>query len=186
MLLEPLGPNLRSRAHRSLTNLQIGAAAGAAVMALTSTGDVLLLGVLLGVAAGDVEASVASVLAGLVVLGRFGTTSLAALAGAQHVVGPAGATGPVVLAAASWCAATALSFSTRAELAIAAVFGLAAADVVAGPALGHGGEAIAVRVAASLIAVAVAWFVGGWVPPRLARTVALSAGAIGVLFVLAA
>src|SRR4051812_34841713 len=101
MLLEPLGPNLRSRAHRSLTNLQIGAAAGAAVMALTSTGDVLLLGVLLGVAAGDVEASAASVLAGLVVLGRFGTTSLAALAGAQHVVGPAGATGPGLLAGAA-------------------------------------------------------------------------------------
>src|SRR3954454_16793517 len=132
MLLEPLGPNLRTRAYRPLTSLQLGAAAGAAVMAFSSTGDVLLLGALLGVATCDVEAGAASVLAGLVVLGRFGTTSLAALAGAQHVVGPAGAPGPVLLAAASWLAALALSFSTSAEFAIAAVFGLAAADVVAG------------------------------------------------------
>lgn len=155
-------------------------------MALTSTGDVLLLGVLLGFAAGDVEAGAASVLAGLIVLGRFGTTSLAALAGAQHVVGPAGATGPLVLAAASWCAAIALSFSTRAEFAVAAVFGLAAADVVAGPAATHGGQAMAVRLAASLVAVAAAWFIGGWVPPRLARPAALFAGGVGVVLVLVA
>jgi hypothetical protein len=142
--------------------------------------------VLLGVAAGDVEAGGASVLAGLVVLGRFGTTSLAALAGAQTVVGPAGATGPVLLAAASWCAAIALSFSTRAEFAIAAVFGLAAADVVAGPAVGHGGQALAVRLASSLVAVAASWFVGGFVPTRLARAAAVLAGVLGVLFVLAA
>jgi hypothetical protein len=154
-------------------------------MALTSTGDVLLLGVLLGVAAGDVEAGAASVLAGLVVLGRFGTTSLAALAGVQHVVGPAGTTGPVALAAASWCAALALAFSTRDEFPIAAVFGLAAANVVAGPAVG-GGDALAVRLAASLVAVAVTWFIGGWVPPRLARAVAVLAGALGVLLVLVA
>ena len=155
-------------------------------MALTSTGDVLLLGVLLGVAAGDVEAGAASVLAGLVVLGRFGTTSLAALAGAQHVVGPAGTTGPVALAAASWCAALALALSTRAEFAIATVFGLAAADVVAGPAAAQGGQAMAVRVAASLVAIAVAWFVGGWVPERLARLAAVLAGGVGVLLVLVA
>jgi len=154
-------------------------------MALTSAGDVLLLGVLLGVAAGDVEAGAASVLAGLVVLGRFGTTSLAALAGAQHVVGPAGATGSVPLAAACWCAAVALAFSTRAEFPVAAVFGVAAANVVAGPAV-HSAESLAVRLAASLVAVAVAWFVGGWVPTRLARAAAVLAGALGVLLVLVA
>jgi len=184
MLLEPLGPNLRTRAHRPLTTLQLGAAAAAAVMALTSSGDVLLLGVLLGVTADNVEAGAASVLAGLVVLGRFGTTSLAALAGVQHVVGPAGTTGPVLLAAASWCAAAALALSTRAEFTMAALFGVAAANVVAGPAA-HGAESFAVRLAASLVAVAVAWFVGGWVPPRLARAAAVLAGALGVLFVLA-
>ncbi|MBV8161110.1 MAG: hypothetical protein JO265_09320 [Acidimicrobiia bacterium] len=154
-------------------------------MALTSAGDVLLLGVLLGMTAGDVEAGAASVLAGLIVLGRFGTTSLSALAGAQHVVGPAGTTGPFALAAASWCAAAALALSARGELAVAAAFGLAAADVIAGPAA-HSGESFAIRVAASLVAVAAAWFVGGWVPPRLARPAALAAGILGVLLVLVA
>ena len=186
MLLEPLGPNLRTRAYRPLTTVQLGAVAGAAVMALSSTGDVLLLGALLGLAAGDLEAGAASVLAGLVVLGRFGTTSLAALAGAQHVVGPAGTTGPVLLAAAAWCAAMALALSTRGEAVVAAVFGLAAADVVAGPAAVNGGQAVAVRAAASLVAVAVTWFIGGWVPPRLARVAAVVAGVAGVAFVLAA
>ena len=112
------------------------------------------------------------------------TTSLAALAGAQHVIGPAGATGPVALAAASWCAALALVFSTRSEFVVSAAFGLAAADVVAGPAIGHGGQALAVRLAASLLAVAATWFVGGWVPPRLARPAAVAAGALAVLLVL--
>jgi hypothetical protein len=154
-------------------------------MALTSAGDVLLLGVLLGVAAGEVEAGAASVLAGLVVLGRFGSTSLAALAGAQHVVGPAGTSGPVLLAAASWCAAAALTLSARAEFAVSLVFGLAAADVVAGPAA-QSAQSLAVRAAASLVAVAVAWFAGGWVPPRLARPAAVAAAVLGVVLVLAA
>jgi len=184
MLLEPLGPNVRTRAHRPLTTLQLGAAAGAAVMALASAGDVLLLGALLGVAAGDLEAGAASVLAGLVVLGRFGTTSLTALAGAQHVVGPAGTTGPVALAAASWCAAAALTLSTRAGFTMAALFGVAAADVVAGPAA-QSAQSLAIRLAGSLVAVALAWFVGGWVPPRLARPAAVLAGTLGVLLVLA-
>jgi hypothetical protein len=185
MLLESLGPNLRARSHRPLTTLQLGAAAGAAALALSSTGDVLLLGALLGVAAADLAIGAAGVLVGLTVLGRFGTTSLSALAGAQHVVGPAGTTGPVLLAAASWCGAIALAVASRGELAIAAVFGLAAADLVAGPAA-HGAHALAIRVAASLVAVAVAWFAGGWLPPRLTRVAAVVAGVAGVLLVLAA
>jgi hypothetical protein len=185
MLLEPLAPNLRARSYRPLTTLQVGAAAGAAVMAVSSTGDVLLLGALLGVAAGDLVVGTAAVLAGLTMLGRFGSTSLTALAGAQHVVGPAGSTGPVLLAAAAWCAALALILGSRGELVVAAVFGLAAADVVAGPAA-NGGQALAMRVAASLVAVAVAWFAGGWIPPRLSRVAAVVAGVAGTLLVLAA
>src|SRR5207248_2947516 len=184
MLLEPLGPNLRARSYRPLTTLQLGAAAGAAVMALSSTGDVLLLGALLGVAAGDLMAGTAAVLAGLTMLGRFGSTSLAALAGAQQVVGPAGTTGPFVLAGAAWCAAVAMAFASRGELLVAVVFGVATADVVAGPAVADGSDALAVRVAASLVAVALAWYVGGWVPPRLARLVAVAAGVLGALLVL--
>src|SRR3989442_8883328 len=116
MLLEPFGPNLRARHHRRLTSLQWGAAAGAALMALTSTGDVVLLGALLGFVAGDLVAGVAAVLAGLIVLGRFGSSSLTALAGAQHVVGAAGVTGPAALAAAVWGAASAVALASPGEL----------------------------------------------------------------------
>ena len=42
------------------------------------------------------------------------------------------------------------------------------------------------RLAASLVAVAAAWFVGGWVPTRLARAIGVLAGILGVLFVLVA
>ena len=188
MLLEPFAPNVRARHYRPLTSLQQGAAAGAAVMALTSTGDVLLLGALLGVAAGEVSVGATGVLAGFVVVGRFGSSSLTALAGAQQVIGPAGVTGPVLLAAAAWCAALATVLASRGEALAAAAFGLAAADVVAGPAaipFRHGGGPVAMRAAASLVGIAVAWFVGGWIPPRLARAAALVAAAVGVVLVLA-
>jgi hypothetical protein len=152
-------------------------------MALSSTGDVLLLAVLLGVAAADVAVGTAAVLGALAVLGRFGTTSLAALAGAQHVVGPAGTTGPVALAGAMWCAALAVVLGSRGELLVSVAFGLSAANVVAGPSV-HGADALAIRMASSLLAVTVAWYVGGWVPPRLARASALLAGALAILLVL--
>jgi hypothetical protein len=154
-------------------------------MALSSTGDVLLLAVLLGVAAADVAVGAAAVLAGLTVLGRFGSTSLAALAGAQHVVGPAGTTGPALLAAAMWCAALAFVLGARGELIVAAGFGLAAANVVAGPAA-HGADSLAIRMAASLLAVMLAWFIGGWMPARLTRVAAATAGIAGVVLVLVA
>jgi hypothetical protein len=157
-------------------------------MALSSTGDVLVLGVVLGLAAGEVTAGAAGVLAALVVLGRFGSSSLTALAGAQQVVGPAGVTGPAALAAATWCAGLALTLASSGEILVALAFGLAAADVVAGPAaipFRHGGGPVALRLAASFVAVALAWFVGGWVPPRLARLVAVVAGVAGAVLVLA-
>jgi hypothetical protein len=158
-------------------------------MALTSAGDVLLLGALLGVAAGELTVGAAGLLAGLVVVGRFGSSSLTALAGAQQVIGPAGATGPALLAAAAWCAALAVALASPGELLAAAAFGIAAADLVAGPAVTpfhHGGGPVALRVAASLVGIAMAWFIGGWVPPRLARVVAIAAGVVGVTLVLAA
>jgi hypothetical protein len=155
-------------------------------MALSSTGDVLVLGVLLGVVAGELTVGVAGVLAGLVVVGRFGSSSLSALAGAQQVVGPAGVTGPALLAGAAWCAAAAVALASPGELLAATAFGLCAADLVAGPAAVpfHGGP-LALRVAASLVAVGIAWFVGGWMPPRLARLAAVAVGAAGVVLVLA-
>jgi hypothetical protein len=90
-----------------------------------------------------------------------------------------------LLAAAAWCSALAFALGARGELLVAAAFGLAAANAVAGPAA-HDAESLAIRLAASMLAVTLAWFIGGWVPHRLARVAAVVAGAAGVVLVLAA
>ena len=188
MLVEPSGPDVLDRL-RPVTGLQLAAAAGAALMALTSSGDVLLLGVLLGVAAADVVVGAAAVGVGLAVLGRWGTSSLAALAGGQAVIGAAGATGPAVLAASAWCGAAALVLTAPARPVAALAFGLAAADVVAGPAVVSvhgGGTKLAIRVAASLVAVLVAWHAGSQVPRRLARLAGLVVAVVACALVLVA
>src|SRR5439155_17998361 len=147
---------------------------GAVTMALLSSGDVLLLGVLLGIACADLVVGATGVVVGLAVVGRWGTPSLAALAGGQAVVGAAGVTGPTLLAASAWCAAAALALAAPRRPVATVAFGLAAADVVAGPAaLSSGGGLLAIRVAASLVAVLLAFFTATSIPPRLARVAAL-------------
>jgi len=139
-------------------------------MAVSSRGDVLVLALLLGLAAAQLESGVATVLAGVAVLLRWGTTSLGALAGAQAVLGAAGLTGPTPAAMSSWLSAVAIvgaaaPFQTharptddqsrgRALLVLAALpFGLAAAAVAAGS--GPGGN-LPLRAAVSVVAVMVA------------------------------
>jgi hypothetical protein len=156
-------------------------------MASTSSGDVLLLGVLLGLAAADLAIGATGVVVGLAVVGRWGTSSLAALAGAQAVVGAAGVTGPALLAASAWCGAAALILAAPRQPLATAAFGLAAADVVAGPAaLWSGGGPLAIRVAASLVAVLLAFFAANGVPSRLARIGALVAAVAAAVLVVAA
>jgi hypothetical protein len=167
--VEPPGADVPARRPHPLIGLDIptarlAALAGAAVVAVASRGDALLLGVALGVGAGSVVAGTASVLAGIAVLVRWGSASLAALAGAQAVLGPAGTTGSVPAAASAWCAASAFVLVVRPlapdpegprwlrvglVLAATVPFGVAAADVVAGP--GPGGS-LATRVVASAVA----------------------------------
>lgn len=169
MLVEPPGADVSARRPHPLIGLDIptarlAALAAAAVAAVASRGDVLLLGVVLGVGAGSVVAGAAGVLAGVAVLVRWGSPSLGALAGAQAVLGPAGTTGSAAAAASAWCAASALVLVVRplapdpggarwlrvgVVLASTVPFGLAAADVVAGP--GPGGS-LATRVVASAVA----------------------------------
>lgn len=146
--------------------MPVAAAAAATMMALGSTGDVLLLGVLLGLAAADYAAGAAGVLAGIAVVGRWGTTSLAALAGGQAVLGAAGWTGSDAQVASSWLAVGALLVVCPAALVPAAAFGATAAALVAGPAVDTGSPAadIALRVVA-----AVAGTVAAMVVARVAR-----------------
>ncbi len=144
-------------------------------MAVTSTGDVILLGVLAGLAASDVVAGGVGVLAGAGVVGRWGTSSLAALAGGQAVVGAAGWTGSVALVASSWGSAAALLLVCPPGLAPAAAFGATAAQLVAGPALAEGSSAgvIALRVLAPVAGAGAALAVSRLLPRPVARIAAV-------------
>jgi hypothetical protein len=166
--------------------LAVGAAGAAVIMAVTSTGDVILLGVLLGLAASDAVAGGVGVLAGAGVVGRWGTSSLAALAGGQAVVGAGGWTGSAALVASSWGGAVALLLVCPPGLAPAAGFGAAAAQLVAGPALADNssGAAVALRVLAPLAGAGLAMVTARLVPRPVARAgaIALAAAATALAF----
>lgn len=154
---------------------------GAAVLALSSTGEVVLLAVLLGMAAGDLLAGAVAMLATLAVALRWGTTSLDAIAGAQTVLGPAALVGPVAAAASSWCAAAALILVKAKGLA-AVLFGLTAGIIVVGPAGAF--DQVVLRGAAATLGVGLALGAQRFAPPA-ARPVALAlaAGALALAVV---
>lgn len=111
MLVEPPGPLVPAGA--GLTTAAVGplrtaASVAAAVLAVLSRGDVIVLAALLALAAWRLPAVAAAVPALLATAWRWGSTSLEALAGAQAVIGPAGWTGPTPAAVSSWLAAAAL------------------------------------------------------------------------------
>jgi hypothetical protein len=123
----------------------VAVALAALVLAVSSRGDTVVLGLLL-LALGPRPAALVAVGGALVASAwRWGDSSLEALAGAQAVLGPAGGVGPAPAAAGSWLAAAALllAVARRPEPWSAAAVGAAAAAVVAGPA--PGGE-LPVRV----------------------------------------
>jgi len=150
--------------------LCLAAAAGVVTMAVTSTGDLLVVGVLLGLVAADAVVGAVGVVAGMATLGRWSSSSLTALAGGQAVLGAAGWTGSVVLALSSWAAAAGVILVSPEGRPAALAFGLVAAGLVAGPALGDGsGSDLVVRIVASAIGVAGAWAASRAVPRRLAK-----------------
>jgi len=140
-------------------------------VAVTSTGDVVLLAVLLGLATGDLVVATAVVAACLSVAFRWGSTSLDAIAGAQAVLGPAGAVGSGPEAISAWCAAAVLVLAAPRGWR-APAFGLAAALFVAGPAAADG-AALALRLGAGVAAAGLAVAAGRWVPPVAGRPAAL-------------
>jgi hypothetical protein len=162
--------------------LSRGAAAGAAALILLSTGDLFLLAVLLGVAAATVPAGVTGAAVAVAVSTRWGSSSLAAAAGAQAVLGPALVVGPWPALVSGWCAAAALLLAAPPGL-VAPVFGAAAALVAAGPgatSLGNG----AIRFGALAAGAAAAWFLVPRVPTAVRRAgpaVAAAAAALAVL-----
>lgn len=169
--------------HRSLT---LAATTAALALTLSSSGDVFLVALLVGLAAADAAVAGVATLVALSVLARWGTTSMSALAGLQAVLGPAGTTGDALGVASSWSCAAALLLAAAGvpRRAAAAPLGLLAALVVAGPAvseLAHGG----VRLGAAAVGVTVAVVVAGRAPGRftlpVAALVAAAAAGAGVL-----
>jgi hypothetical protein len=165
--------------HRSL---RLGAGAAAAAVALSSSGDAILLAVLLGLASVDLAVAGVGALVALGVLARWGTTSLASLAGIQAVLGPAGVRGDLLAVGSSWAAAVALLVTAAAlrGRTTGVLLGLTAALVVAGPAAAGGPAAAAVRMGAALAGGLLGAAVAGRLP-RLALAPALVLAGAGAL-----
>lgn len=163
--------------HRSLT---LAATAASLALVLTSSGDVFLVAVLLGVATADAVVAGVGVLVAVSVLARWGTTSMRALAGLQAVLGPAGITGDTFGVAASWLAAVALLVAAAGvpRRAAAVPLGLLAGLVVAGPAV-TGLQDAALRGAGAGFGGVAAALLAGRAPGRVALPLAAAVAAAG-------
>lgn len=166
----------------STGQLGLAALAAAAALAATSSGDVVLLAVLLGLAAGDLTAGVTAALALAALAVRWGSTSLDAIAGAQAVLGAGGLVGPAAAVAAAWAAAAALVLAPRREWQ-AVAFGAAAAVCVAGPSIAGPGDA-AVRGAGVMAGIGTALALGRRVPVPARRRAALGSAAAALALAL--
>jgi hypothetical protein len=125
----------------------------AAVLALTSVGNVYLLAALLIVVTATWTGALAVLLACAAVLERWGSPALSAAGGAQAVFGPALAVGSTAAATSAACAAVALALSARNRVAAGAL-GVAAGAVALGPTVPH---SLAVRALGIALGVGAAY-----------------------------
>jgi hypothetical protein len=196
----PLVPRRPGAVH-AVGPLTLGAAAAAAAVALLSVGDVFAVALLLAlVARRPAPAAVAFFVAGAVLV-RWGSSSLAALAGAQAVFGPAvfvgngaeaasaGLGGVALLAAvpvpgvAAAAVAGAAAPRPGLEASVAAApFGLMAAAVAVGPA--YGGDPV-LRVVTSVLGVLAAVAIARWGPARFRHAGAIAGGAAALALAVA-
>jgi hypothetical protein len=167
-----------------LDDLRLAAAAGAAGLIVSSSGDVVLLVALLGLAATDAVPALVAGLSLLAIAIRWGTASITALAGAQAVLGPAVLVGPIAAAAGSVSAALALVLVAPGRLA-APVFGAAAGAAVAGPG-GSTATDLATRGASMLLGAVMASAVDSFAPRRVLRPMALLMAAAAVVLAVVA
>jgi hypothetical protein len=156
----------------------------ATALALTSTGDALVLAVVLGLGAFDLAAAVAALLVAGGLLARLGTSALPAAAGAQSVLGPAGLVGPPLAATSAWCGAAAAVLAAPSGWG-AVPFGLTAGLLVCGPSAALAGPAGA-RILAGLVGVGLAVAVGSRLPRGVGRALAVAAGVASLVTGLAA
>ena len=178
MQVEPPRPDVPADVDRAEAEppsaLRLTAAVAAAALAISSTGHLFVLGGALILVAATRVGGVAVLLACTAVLVRWGSPSLAAVAGAQAVLGPAVLVGSATAVASTWLASFAIALTARDRLT-AGAFGLAAGAVAAGPTFPH---AFGTRLLGAAIGVAVAY--GAHRLPRTApaAAVAIAAGAL--------
>jgi hypothetical protein len=156
------------------------AAVGAAAVLAASAGDVVVAVLALCVA-GGVRVGLVAALVAAATVARWGTTDLGAVAGDQAVLGVAVATGDGPARLGSGLAAVALLLVASRRpgpwpWATAVALGVGAAALAAGPAVGRT-EDLAVRVAASVVGVALAVVVAaeGHRRPAWARALPVAA-----------
>ena len=178
MLVESPGPQLLA-GRTGTDRLRLAAGAAALVLALTSSGDVLVVAVLLGAVAGDALAFAAVLLAAMAVLARWGTGSLAAVAGGQAVLGAAGVYGTAAAVGSSWYAALTVALASPGGW-LSVPFGAVAGLLVAGPGVTGAANGL-VRVAGALAGVAAAAVAPRFLPARLAVRVGVALGALALL-----
>jgi hypothetical protein len=134
---------------------------------------------LLGAVAGDAVAFAAVLLAALSVLARWGTGSLAAVAGGQAVLGAAGIYGTAAAVGSAWYAALTVVLASPGGW-LSVPFGAVAGLLVAGP--GATGAATGLtRSAGALGGVAAAVLLPRYVPARLAGRVGVALGVLALV-----
>ncbi|MBW8827480.1 MAG: hypothetical protein JF603_14185 [Acidobacteria bacterium] len=186
MLLEPPGADLPGDAEPIASpfgTVRLIAGGAAAAVAVTTVGPIAGLVVLVAVALTTVAGAGVAALAGLALGWRWSTGSLAAVAGAQGVLGPGLVVGPAAGALASMLVAVAMVVVTPGTatlvwpslgpaLATGSVAALAVAGMAGVPAL---------RVLCTLAGVGAALAAGRLPWPRERVIVGLGAAAVAVL-----
>jgi hypothetical protein len=176
--VESPGAYLHARRASGTELLRFGAAGATAVLLLTSSGDLFIVAALLGLAALDASAAALTGAAFVATLLRWDSSSLAALAGAQAVLGPAVVVAPIA-ASVSVAAATFAVLSAAPTGPWAVPFGLAAGVVAAGPAATSPSRFV-IRAAAAAVAVGAALLLGQRVDATRRRRLGAVAAAVAV------
>lgn len=178
--MEPLDADVPVR---PASPTQLALAAAAAALLVTTTGDALLACVLIGLAVGDAVVGGVAAAAVLGTLARFGSTSLAGVAGAQAVLGPAVLVGPVAGAVGSGLLALAcVAAAPRREWWSAVPLGLLAGVVAFGPSAVSWPDAV-VRLGGAAVGVGLVVFAAPRLPvfpPWLAPALSLVGLALAV------
>lgn len=173
----------RTRTHDSLPLAARDAAlVAAAALVLTGRGDLWVVAVAIGIAAGSSLTTLTVVLAGIATLARIGSAGLGDITGGQAVLGAAGFTGADIAVAAAWTSAVSLVLAAR-QRTTGAVLGALGGMLVAGPAVVGGMNSALVWTGGVVGGAAAGWLVAA--SPSRARwqpwvAIGLGVAAVGL------